>query len=249
MKPYYKSSASKKLRSRRIQSLLPYLKRSGLLPPLRSARQQAKQRLRLRRTMRCSKRSSTVNVKTLPFFVKRVFGLSQQPNAHVPSVSSTSLVGVIFRSRLVTMARYLAVGQRAKEAQSTCKTSSEVRSYAKQLWLPKAMNSSSVTSRKLSREYSRGLRITRTCLTSSALGVTLTPHLERRCLTYRGSPKTLIQTYANLQSRRFSGAAMVLAGLRLQHNYWSAFSVRHLNGMTKASLRSLASTPRISRSS
>jgi hypothetical protein len=50
-------------------------------------------------------------------------------------------VRYLFRSR--TMARRRVGGRRQRARPSTCRTSSEARSYAKRLWLPKATNSSS----------------------------------------------------------------------------------------------------------
>ena len=131
----------------------------------------------------------------------------------------------------------------------TCKTSSEARSYAKQLWLPKDTNSSSVTYRRLSREYWRGYQITQTCWTSSGVAVTLTPRLERRCLTYPDLVKSLTLTFGNLRRARCLAADTVLAGRLLLLNSSQDSSGRHRNAMTWPLQRSLVLLSRQRRNS
>jgi len=140
VKDYYKGSAYRKLRSRRTRSLLPYLKASGLLPRRKSVRLPASKRSHWRRMTPSSKRFSTVNVKTLPFFVRLAFGLNPQPSAHEPRGSSTFLSAerYLFLSRIMALSR--VAGRRRKVQQSTCKTSSEdqfpTQSDYGSRWLP-----------------------------------------------------------------------------------------------------------------
>ena len=235
MKVYYKGLAFRKLRSRRTRSLLPYLSRSGLVPQRKSVKLPASKRSHWPRTMPSSKRSSMVNVKTLPSFVKHAFGLSQRLNVqgHSDSWTSLSEANFLYRYRITALSR--VGGRQQKVQQSTCKTSSEAVSYAKQLWLPKAINLSLGIYRKLNREYSRGWVTTKICSTSSGQAVTLTRRLERRCLTYPASVKILIQTLDNLQRAPCLVADMALAGRPLLRSYLLA-SLEPLQSGTKRRL-------------
>ena len=174
MKPYYKSSAWKKLRWHRTRSLLHYLRNSALFRQPRSVRRRGNKRLPLLKTTPYSKRYSMVNVKTLPYFVKRVFGLNPRQKEPERNGFWTSVNGVHFQFLSRTMVRKQVAGLLAKARPSTCRISSEARSYAKRLWLPLVTNWSWGTYHRLNRECSRGFRITQTCSTSSGLAVTLT---------------------------------------------------------------------------
>ena len=233
MKDYYKGSAYRKLRSRRTRSLLPYLSRSGLLPRRKLVRLQASPRSHWPRMMPSSKRSSMVNVKTLPSFVKHAFGLSPRLNAQEPKGFLTSLseANFLYRYRITALSR--DVGLLRKAQQSTCKTSSEAVSYAKQLWLPKGTVWSSVTSHKLNREFSRGFRITTRCLTSSGQVVTLTPRSALRCLTYPDLLRSLIPTSGSLRRVRSWAAGMDSGGRRSRPSFLWGSLARRLNATTK----------------
>jgi len=197
----------------------------------------------LQKMTRYFRRCSTVNVKTLPFFVKRVFGLSLQPRERVPNASWTSQAGGRSRYRLAITARQRVAGLLPRAAPSTCKTSSEVRSYAKQSWHRWGTSLSLGTFRKLSREYLHGLRITKICSTSSALAVTLMPRSVLRCLAYPAFQKKAIQTLDSLQSRRYLAAGMVWGG-RLSLPSFSLDSLAHLPyATTKRLQRSSVWTP------
>jgi hypothetical protein len=50
------------------------LEKLNVVPPTKTVRRPGKKRLRLLKMMPYFRRYSTVNVKTLPYFVKRVFG-------------------------------------------------------------------------------------------------------------------------------------------------------------------------------
>ena len=100
MKDYLRSLTWRRLNSRRIQSLLPYLIRSGFLPRRKPVRLPGKKHWRLLKTTRSSRRYSTVNVRTLPFFVRHVFGLNRPQNEHAPRDSLTFRNGATFRFRL-----------------------------------------------------------------------------------------------------------------------------------------------------
>ena len=154
------------------------------------------------RMMRYFKRCLTVNVKMLPFFARRVYALSLQPSVRVRSGSWTYRAGARSRYRLAITAQQRVAGLRPRAAPSTCKTSSEVRSYAKQSWHRWGTSLSLGTFRKLNREYWRGLRITKICSTSSVLAVTLMPLSVLKCSTYRDFQKKAILTLGSLQSRR-----------------------------------------------
>ncbi len=246
---YYKSLALRKLRLRRIKSLQPYLTRLGWLSPQRPVSSRGKKHSLWQRTMRCSKHSSTVNVKMLPSFVKRVFGLSPQQNERVHNASSTSVdvVRSLFRLRITALQR--GVGRRAKARPSICKTSSEVRSYAKRLWLPKVASLSSVTSRKLSREYLRGFRITQRCLKSSGQEVTLTQRSVLKCLTYPDLIRNRTLIYGSLQRARSWVADMAWVGRHSPRNYSRASLVLRLSGTTWRSQRNSALLKRRSNAS
>ena len=240
MKHYYKGSAWRKLRLRRTRSLRKPSLRWASNPQLKSLRPQVKRRLLLQRTMRYFKRSSMVNARTLPSFVKRAFGLSPQLSVPVHNASSTSVSAVRYLSPSPTMVPRRGDGLRPKARQSTCKTSSEARSYAKQLWLPKVISLSWAISRRLNREYLRGFRITKICSRSSGQAVILTPRLVRRCLTYPDLVRNRTQTYGSLQKVRSWVAAMGLVGRHLQRNCLSDFLVHRPLGTRKTSQRSSA---------
>ena len=212
MKDCYRGSAWRKLHLHRTTSLRRSWRQWASLPLQKSARPLGKKRLLLQRMTRFFKRCSTVNVKTLPFFVKLAFGLSQRPSVHGRSASSIYRAGVSSRSRLATSARQRAVGLLQGDRPSTCRTSSAVRSYAKQSWHRWGTSLSSGTFRKLNLEYLRGFRITKICSTSSALAVTLMPRSVLRCSTYPAFQKKAILILGSLQSQRCSAVGMGLAG-------------------------------------
>ena len=239
MKPYYKNLAWKKLRWHRTRSLLHYLRNSMWFRQPRQVRRLGSKRLHSLKTMPYFKRYSIVNVKTLPYFVKRVFGLNLQPSAPVLSGSLISANAVPFPYLSPTTGRRLAGGQQAKARPSTCKTSSEDRSYAKRLWLQRGINSSSGISRRLNREYLHGFQITQTCLTSSRLEATLTPRSVRRCLTYPDLVRKATLTYGSLRRAHCSVAVMGWGGQRSRHNFSRDFWGRHRNGTIWALQRNL----------
>ena len=238
---YYKGSAWRKLRSRRIQSLRPYLTRLGWLSPPKSVKLLASKRLPWLRTMRCSKRYSTVNVKMLPSFVRRAFGLNLPPSAQGLRDSSTLVNAVPYQFLSPTTVRRRVVGRQPKARPSTCKTSSVVHSYAKRLWLPKVASLSLVTYRRLNREYSRGFRITQRCLKSSGQEVTLTQRSVRRCLTYPDLVRNRTQIYGSLRRARSWVADTVWAGLHLRPNSLLASLVLRQSGTTWLSRKSWVS--------
>ena len=218
MKHYYRPSAWKKLSSRRIQSLLNSYKNSVWLPQRKSVKQQGNKRLLWLRTTPYSKRFSTVNVKTLPFYVKRVYGLSQPRSAQGRRGSWTLVSEAVYLFRCHITERSRVAGRQQKARPSTCKTSNVAHSYAKRLWLPKGTNSLWGISRKLNRASSRGLVITKTCLTSSRLVVTLMPRSAHRCLTYPTSLKKAIPILGSLRRARSWVAGTDWGGHRLRRN-------------------------------
>ena len=242
---YYRGSAWRKLRSRRIQSLQPYLKRLGWLSRPKSVKLPASKHLRWLRTTPCSKRSSTANVKMLRSFVKRVFGLNLPPSAQGLRGSSTLANAAPYQSPFLITARRRVVGRQQKARRLTCKTSSEVHSYAKRLWLPKATVSSWVTSRRLSREYSRGFRITQRCLTSFGQEVILMPRSVRRCLTFPDLVKNRTQIYGSLQKAHYLAVATGSDGLRLRHSYLQVSLAHRQSGTTLHSQKNSALLKRL----
>ena len=219
MKRYYNVLTSMSLSWRQTLSLRRFLQTLALHPRQKSVRPQANKRLPWQKTMRSSKPSSMVQTKMLRSFAKRVSKLNPPPSVQGLRDSLTLVNAAPYQSLSPTTVRRLGDGRQLRGPPSTCKTSSAVRSYVKQLWLPRGINSSLATYRRLNRECLHGYQITQICSTSSALGVTLTPRSALKCLTYQGLPKSLIQTCANLQSQRYSGAAMVLAGRPLRRSF------------------------------
>ena len=243
MKVYLRNSASKKLHLRRIQSLRKSLLSWASLPLQKSARPLGRRRLLLQKMTRYFKRCSTVNVKTWHFFAKRVYALSLQPSARVRSGSWTSRAGARSRYRLAITAQQRVAGLRPRAAPSTCKTSSEVRSCAKQSWHRWGASLWSGTFHKLNRESSRGLLITKICSTSSGLAVTLMPRSVLRCSTYPAFQKKVIQTLDNLRSRHCLAVGTGLVG-RLSLPSFSLDSLALLPyATTKRLQRSLVWTP------
>ena len=249
MKVYSRSSAWKKLNSRRIQSLRPYLSRLGYLPQPKSARPLASKRLPSPRTTRYFKHYSTVSEKTLPFFVRLAFGLNQRQSGQERSASLTFPDEVRFLSRLATMALSQGAGQQPRALPSTCKTSSAVRSYAKLSWLPRDTNSSLAIFPKSSRVSLRGLRITATSLTSSGQDKTPTLRLARRCSAYPALQKSRTPIFAKVQSPLCWAQDMVWAGPHSRRSSWSASSVRRLSATTRPLRRSWVSRLHTSTSS
>ena len=241
MKDFYRGSAWRRLNWLQTRSLLPYFNRSGWNPRRKQVKLPGKRHSHWRKMTPSSKRSSMVNVKTLPFFVKRVFGLNLPPSVLEHSVSSTSASVAHSQFRFRTMVLSQGAGQRLKEVPSTCRTSSEAASCAKRLWLPKTINSSSVIYHRLSREYSRGYRTTTRCWTSSGQVLTLMPRSVRRCLTYPALLKTLIPIFGSLRRAHSSAAVMALDGPRSRRNSWLGSWARRQSGTTKRLQRSLGS--------
>jgi len=206
VKDCYRGSASRRLHWRRTQSLRRYSYSWASHPLRKSARPRGRRRLLLQKMTRYFKRCSTVNVKTSHFFARRVYALSQRPSVLVRKGSLISRAGARSRYRLATTAQRRAAGLRPRGQPSTCKTSSEVRSYAKQSWHRWGTSLSLGTFRKLNREYWRGWRITKICSTSSVLAVTLMPLSALRCSVYPAFQKKRIQTCGSLQSRRYLAA-------------------------------------------
>ena len=249
VKHYYRSSAWTKLHWRRILSLQNYLKPSVWFPQQRLVKLPGKKHSRWLRMMPSFRHCSTVNVKTLPYFVKRVSGLSPRPSVREHSDSLTSVAEVRYPFRYRIMVRKQAGGPQAKARPSTCKTSSEVRSYAKRLWLPMATNSSSAIYRRLSHEFSHGFQTTQTCWTSSGPAVILMPRSVRRCSTYPALVKSLTLTFGSLRRARCLAADTVLAGRLLLLNSSRDSLGRRRNATTWGLRRSWGSPSKRRRSS
>ena len=235
MKDSYKSWAWIRLSLRRTRSLLRYSKNSVYPHQRRSARLLGRKRLRLLRTTPFFKPYLTATTKMSDFFAKPDSKSSQPPSVPGHSGSWTSQAGARCRYRLATMGPSRGAGQRAKALPSTCRTSSAGRSYAKQLWLPRAISWSWGTYRRLSREYSRGFVTTKICWTSSGQVRTLTPRSVRRCLAYPALLRTATRTYGSLQRARCWVVATASDGPHLRHNFLSASLGRPLYATTKTS--------------
>ena len=208
--------------------------------PTRKAKRLANRRLLLRRMTRFFKRCSTGTTRTLPLFVR--LALKSSPPRSVRGRSgfwtSPSVADCLYRSH--TTARSQAGGQRQRAAPSTCRTSSEDRSCAKLLWLPKGTNWSSAICHRLNREFLRGWLITRTCYSSSGKAVILTQRSALRCSTYRALQKSHTLISGSRRSPRFWAVVTDWAGLHSPPSYSWVSSVRRLNAMTKTSQRSSA---------
>ena len=105
MKHYYRSWAWTKLHWRRTRSLLHYLRNSMWFRQPRQVRRLGKKHLPSLKAMPYFKRYSTVNVKTLPFYVKRVFGLNLPLREPEHSASLRSAKGVRSLFRFLTTVR------------------------------------------------------------------------------------------------------------------------------------------------
>ena len=249
MRACLKSWESKRLSLRQMLSLHSCLRRLGYQPRPRSVKPRAKKRTLWLKMTPYSKRCLTVSARMLPSFVRRVCELSPRRNEPALSGFWTSLSGAHCLYHLATTGPSPVAGPQQRVAPSTCKTSSEVRSYAKRSWHRWGTSLSSGTFRRLNREYSRGLRITKICSTSSGLAVTLMPRSVLRCSTYRAFQKKVIQTLDSLQSRRCSAAGTGLAG-RLSLPNFSLDSLAHRPfATTRTSPKSWGSTRRTSSAS
>jgi hypothetical protein len=76
------------------QQFAALLEKLNVVPPTKTSKTTGKETLALAKTMPYFKRYSTVNVKTLPFFVKRVFGLNlpRREPEHSDSLTSAKRV-------------------------------------------------------------------------------------------------------------------------------------------------------------
>ena len=238
MNNYFNALTLRTLTSLPIQSLPNCLQPSALRHRQRLAKPLASRHLRWQRMMRSSNSYSTVPSKKSNYFVRLVLKLSQQLSARERHASMRLVSEESYPYLCRITGRRLGVGQRARVRQSTCKTSSEVHSYAKRLWLPKGKVWSSETSHKLNREYSRGFRITQRCLTSFGQVVTLMPRSVRRCLTFPDLLRNRTLTYGSLQKARSWVVATGWAGLRLRRSYLRASLVLSRSCTTRRLQRS-----------
>ena len=232
-----------------INSLPKSYVRSGCRHLTRKAKRLANRRLLLQRMTRFFKRCSTGTTRMLPLFVR--LALKSSPPRSVRGRSgfwtSPSVADCLYRSH--TTAQSQDAGRQPKAAPSTCRTSSVGPSCVKQLWLPRTTSLSLATSPRLSREYSRGWRTTKTCSSSSGRAVTLTLRSALRCSTFPDLLKKAIPTYGSLRKARCLAAVTDLDGPRLQPSFWLVSSVRRLSVTIRASLKNWASLQRTSRSS
>ena len=227
MNHYYNGSAWTRLYWHRTLNLQKHWKRSAYQRRARSVRQPARAPLLSLRMTLCFRRCSTETMRTLRIYAKQGSKSNQLQNVRVLSGSSTSASVERCRSRSAITGPARGGGRPAKAAPSTCRTSNEDRSYAKRSWLPKAARWSLGTYLRLSREFSRGFRITKICSTSSREVVTLTRPSGRRCSISRALRKSLIPTFASLRSQLYLDAGTVSVGLRLPLSYSSVSSVLH----------------------
>jgi hypothetical protein len=136
VKDYYKGSAWKMLSWRRTQSLLNYLQNSVWFRQPRQVRRQAKTTLALAKNDALFQRCSTVNVKTLPYFVKRVLKLNQPLSEQVHSDSLTLANAARYQFRSRTTGRRRVGGRRQRLGNQHAKPQARLSFLRKAIMAP-----------------------------------------------------------------------------------------------------------------